>query len=343
MPKPILFLRANGGKNIGLGHISRCVAMAEILENEFQCIFLVNLTKEMTAHIIPDRFSITTLSASNLQEELQSLATIINKDSIVVLDGYDFDINYQLQIRSLAKKLVIIDDLADKHFSADAIINHGNIAVLPEYSIEPGTTVFSGLDYLILRKNFFGKKVNDAVRDNYGHVFICMGGADPFNITNKLLSSLIDLKAINSISVVVGGLFEYDEELNVNVEAVKSSGKHINVYRNLSADQMYDTICTADAAITTASTMGLEVASLGKPLACGYVINNQAAIYSALVQSGCGFPLGDLRNDSGDILKDRINTFMVPAKLQQIQFNQKHRFDGRSAERINSLFKSLAA
>ncbi len=60
---------------------------------------------------------------------------------IVVLDGYHFGTNYQKQIKLKGAKLVCIDDMHDKEFVADLIINHIPRITPQDYNVQPFTNL----------------------------------------------------------------------------------------------------------------------------------------------------------------------------------------------------------
>ena len=46
--KPKIYIRADGNSGIGLGHVIRSLALAEMLKEDFNCIFA---TRFLTDHI----------------------------------------------------------------------------------------------------------------------------------------------------------------------------------------------------------------------------------------------------------------------------------------------------
>ena len=122
-----VYFRADGHSKMGLGHIIRSLALAEMLNKTFNCIFVSRLiVKELKNEILSVCTDLIELQESLIQEqEAQYLIeNIINENDIVVLDGYHFDTEYQKLIYNHSKSLVCVDDIHNYHFISDIIINH---------------------------------------------------------------------------------------------------------------------------------------------------------------------------------------------------------------------------
>src|SRR4051794_21302991 len=97
-----IIFRVDGNSSIGLGHIVRCCALADMLKDNFDCYFHVRKTsKEIIADI---RKYCTSVSELNDQVSYEKEAVIwsrtLNREEIVVLDGYQFNTQYQSEIKS---------------------------------------------------------------------------------------------------------------------------------------------------------------------------------------------------------------------------------------------------
>ena len=212
--------RADGNHLIGLGHIVRCMALADLLKKDFDIIFLCKELAVEQKNEILKSFRLIELNSKDLQDEIGELTNILFKDDILVLDGYSFDLDYQIKVKKTINKLVIIDDLADRKLIGDLVINHGGEFIINKYNLEKGAKLLLGFKYLMLRKEFLQERFTKKIDKKNENVFICMGGADPFNITPKVLKACIDSVFVKKVIVVVGSLFrnfdEIKELLNTN-------------------------------------------------------------------------------------------------------------------------------
>jgi spore coat polysaccharide biosynthesis predicted glycosyltransferase SpsG len=85
---------------------------------------------------------------------LDTFLSSLKGDEIVVLDNYYFDTNYQKKIKEKGCRLVCIDDMHDKHYVADVVINHAEGIVKSHFSYDPNTLLLLGLKYALLRSPF---------------------------------------------------------------------------------------------------------------------------------------------------------------------------------------------
>src|SRR5690554_1634601 len=107
--KKQIYIRADGDSQIGLGHLVRCMALAQMLTSDFEICFV---SKQIPQSLI-----------NELNQFGFSLLIIINEDEffrrlegkeIVILDHYELDSIYQKTIKNFGSKLICIDDLHNK-------------------------------------------------------------------------------------------------------------------------------------------------------------------------------------------------------------------------------------
>ena len=124
--KQNIIIRVDGGVYTGMGHITRCIAIAEILKKKFNVIFAIqNPDKHIIQTIRPVTKAIIALpKTKNFNTDQVNFVRHLNNDDIVILDGYNFKTGYQKAIKNKGCKLVCIDDLHAWHHVADVIINH---------------------------------------------------------------------------------------------------------------------------------------------------------------------------------------------------------------------------
>lgn len=340
MNKPKVFLRADGDSKIGLGHLMRSKALADILDDYFDCIFIITSPEPVIVKEFSSTHRLIALTVSDLQDEILQLKSFITKADIFVADGYHFDRNYQTEIQKIAKKLVMIDDLADRYFSCDVILNHGDISSLPAYQKAKKTKLFSGLDYLILRNEFLEAAKSPRSITDLKTAFICMGGADPFGITVKVVKAVAKCDFIEKVTIVTGSAYIQKVDLDITLRDLCIPYLHVH---NLNAVELRGIIQESDLSITSASTIALEVCCVKSVLLTGICVENQRAIHSILSKSGSCYSTGDFNSVDENDIAEAINRINGSNLIQNIIENQISHFDGGSSRRIVSIFKSLAA
>lgn len=335
-----IVFRADGNKQIGLGHIYRCIALIQILKYEFSCLFITNNPTNKISDLIRVYSFLHIINVQNNNEEITALENILIPTDIFVADGYDFDLRYQNEIKCKVKKLVMIDDLGQKDFTADVIINHGGTPNKLWHEKGKETRLLYGFDYLILRKEFLEVASKPRKINKTDTIFICMGGADPFKITIKAIKASIYCDFIKKIIVVTGNAFSNQVELKKQI-AEASKRKEIIYEKNINTTRMVELIKMCELAICPASTVALEVCCVKAGLLTGMVIDNQKTIHNSLLNSECCLSVGDFNEVTSEDINFRLYQLNNVDLVNDLMKNQSKIIDGCSDIRILHEFKML--
>ncbi|MFP8487466.1 UDP-2,4-diacetamido-2,4,6-trideoxy-beta-L-altropyranose hydrolase [Gracilimonas sp. Q87] len=324
-------IRADGSLDIGLGHIVRCMSLAHMLKNDFSIhFFSLKIPESLKNEIIQNEWSFTEI------EKESDYVNELTGNEIVVLDGYQFDSDYQKLIKNKGCKLVCIDDFHDQYFYADLVINHAPGVIKDDYEGESHTKYLLGPDYALLRPEFLDSKSQE-IKSSKGikNLFICFGGSDSKNLTAKILSWIPSKNY--SVTVVLGNAYYYRDKL---VETIKKRlDLEINVKSSLSAEEMRQELEKADLAIVPASGILFEVISTRLPAISGYSVDNQQGIYNGFKNLGC---IIDAKNFDRKNFHEAIQTIDTKS-LFLIRKNQAQAIDGLSINRIQKEFKNLTS
>jgi spore coat polysaccharide biosynthesis predicted glycosyltransferase SpsG len=212
----------------------------------------------------------------NRETHFEDFLSILHGDEIVVLDNYFFTTDYQRAVKKKGCRLVCIDDMHDKHYVADIVINHGidNPAL---FSVEPYTRLCLGLEWALLRRPFIEASVNDKIRKNspkIENIAISFGGVDMYHLTDQWIEILCKNKHIQRIDAIVGK--EYQTSLPI------SSLVNVVFHRSVSAHEVVNILSGCDLSIVSASTVCLEALACHARVAAGYYVDNQKEFYKYL-------------------------------------------------------------
>lgn len=300
--KKRVVLRADGNSTIGLGHVYRLLALADMLRPDYEIIFVIagpdDFLKETIMQYVASIYEIsgsfvyTAPDVKRPEEEMPyDLTGYLKGDEIVVLDGYWFGSEYQKAIKTTGAKLVCIDDFAQSYFYADVVINHAPGIHASQYIGEPHTKYYLGLDYALLRKDFF-KPFDDKRQSD--SLLISMGGSDHYEITEQALEAAIHSGKFNTIHTLVSSSFS-----SASLDRINNSMQHrkikIQMHKNLSASILVDLMDRCTFALVSASTILLECYSRGMNCFTGHYINNQVKIYEGFTLEHRAKGLGDLK------------------------------------------------
>ncbi len=278
MSKQKVYFRADAGPKIGYGHFIRSLALADMLKSDFECVMF---TQMPTAYQITEAENVCQIVPLPADESrFDKFLTYLTGEEIVVLDNYFYTTEYQQQIKDKGCKLVCIDDMHDKHFVADVVINH---ALVPaeEYDVEDYTQVCAGPKYALLRSPFLQQQSVD--RHPHSWV-VTIGGLDEPNITTLAVKKLQDI-GVKDITAIVGDGFRYYDEL-------RKTG--VKVLLRLTAQQMAETFAQTENVLCCASTVCYEALSQGCKVYAGWYVDNQVEVYQNLSNAKCIVPIGNL-------------------------------------------------
>lgn len=327
MKKSNIYFRADGGSTIGLGHVIRSLALADMLQKTFNCHFIIrNPLPKIKNQILEIGINLITLDDTlTIKEEANKIATeFLKEQDFIVLDGYHFKTEYQEIIKRVKCKLVCIDDIYAYHFVADAIINHVGGISSSLYSTTPNTLFCLGPKYVLLRQAFLNSTLNYTEREE--SIFICLGGADPKNDTLEVLKRCESAHYSEKIYVVIGAAYRFKPILD---QYLQNTSLNISLLTSLNATEMVHYMKKCNKAITSPSTISYEYLSIGGELYLKIIADNQIKTYEYFVDQGLAFD---------------FDTKFLKVKQQDLQISfqkQTQIFDSKQQKRFIKLFNYL--
>lgn len=330
MTKRKIYFRADGNIEIGYGHVIRSLALLNMLKDDFECIFVTRYKNDFLKNQI-SKVCNKLILLSKGEEHFNEFLELLNGDEIVVLDNYFFTTQHQKQIKKKKAILVCIDDLGDKHFVSDAIINHIDITPYKKYSKEKYTKLFLGIENALLRKEFFEERISNNKKKNT--LLIAFGGVDFNNLTYKYLNIVLKHKLDVRITVVINTAnFKYN-----NILKLRDKHSNLEILSNLSSEEMKCLMVKTKVAILPSSSMCIEGLALGIDVISGYYVNNQKYAYDFFYDNRFIYGLGDLNIPQEDLVIS-----VIKSKLKQDNFNFEI-INQISSSKLNHIrnFKSL--
>lgn len=267
MKKKISF-RADASAQIGYGHFIRTLALADMLKDDFDCVFY---TAEPSPYQIGELQKVCHYVPLSDSTKFEDFLACLSGAEIVVLDNYFYTEEYQQQIKKKGCKLVCIDDMHDKHYYADIVINHAYGAKKEDYSLEPYTQLCLGLNYALLRKPFLESGKGD---NNRNSILICYGGADVYNLTCRTIQYLETELEQYHVDVIVGDAFKYLDVL----DGIVNQHSNIEIHKTVPAFEMAELMQRAEVAFLPASSLLWEAIFSGCKVLYGYYVENQMDI-----------------------------------------------------------------
>lgn len=304
--RKILF-RADASAEIGYGHFIRTLALADMLKDDFECVFYTQSPSVYQRKECENVCKLVDLPADD--SRFQLFLDQLKGDEIVVLDNYYYTTDYQKAIKEKGCKLVCVDDMHDKHYVADAVVNHG-FAKEIDFSKEDYTQIYTGPSYAMLRSPFLMQ--DNAVIRHHNRWIVCFGGSDQNNYTGEAVQYLRKRDDKPEIVAVVGDGYQYTQQL---IDA------GVEIRQRLKAEEIADLFRSAGNVVCSASSVCYESLACGCKVYAGYYVNNQKDFYENLKHRGHIIPLGELRQGDWRMLTSQDCIVTKEMSLLQVRCN----------------------
>ncbi|MEH2192959.1 MAG: UDP-2,4-diacetamido-2,4,6-trideoxy-beta-L-altropyranose hydrolase [Nostoc sp.] len=315
-----LVIRADASSQIGTGHLMRCFALAQTWQrNEGKVVFCINdKASVLASRFISQSMQVVYLKSSpgsnEDAQEISNLAQQLNCQWVVV-DGYHFQAEYQQIIKDYGLKFLFVDDYGHaKHYYADIVLNQNISAHESLYrNREPYTQLLLGTCYTLLRQEFWQwqgwQRINPPIATK---LIITMGGADPDNVTLKVIEGLqlISVEELEVV-VVVGGNNPHYEQLKLASQALQFP---IRIERNVT--NMPELMAWADLVVTAGGSTCWELAFMGLPSLILILAENQQAIAQKLNAMGVARNLGWHKDISAINIADAVSQLLTSNKTR---------------------------
>lgn len=262
---PHTWIRTEGNRTVGFGHILRCQALASYLPS------VTFLTSESSLSFLPAGLSGLQVSPHFSAREAQNLANLAKPGDLLVLDSYSATVEYLEAARQLGLRTLQINDLPKDALPADVVLNHCPGLQLADFSVQLKTEYWLGLEYRLLRSEFQEPHLEVKPKSN-PHLFLCFGGTDGGDLASKALEWAAQLIPACRVSAVVG-----NAQMHLG-----SLFPGLTLHSNLTAAQMKALMAECSLAWVPASTLALECLVSGLPMVIGTTAQNQVYLHRGL-------------------------------------------------------------
>ncbi len=203
--------RLDSSVEIGMGHLVRCLTLAhELKKTGVSCFFAcMELPGNGMAVIKSNHFSVFVLK-SNDAEEFQSL--LAGKDvDLLVVDHYQIGESWHVAVKPSVKKVMVIDDLANRFLQCDYLLDMGLGKVAFNYRglIPDSCEMMLGEQYALLGEEFVflreTAKIKRIEQRSLKNVLISLGSIDIHDLLPNMiqvLSSNVHFEYLHFLVVV---------------------------------------------------------------------------------------------------------------------------------------------
>jgi len=329
MPKTLI-IRADADEKIGIGHIMRCIALAQAWRDKGGKVTFISICKNdsIIKRIKEEGFAFIPLQRSCPDPaDLNKVTNIIkrnlkkHRNIWCVLDGYQFDTIYQRALRSAQVKLLVFDDYHHLDtYHASIILNQNIGAEKIQYSCDFDTQKLLGLKYTLLRTEYFDlqKRAHDFTKP-VRNLLVTLGGSDSDNTTAKVIGALLNpqFKDI-TVNIVVGPSNPNKMQIyNLVNNSLKNNGElfpNFVIHENANMPAL---ISSADLSVSAGGSTCWELCYFGIPFLVIIAAKNQQNIGSGLQVAGAARCVGWAKKISKTKVQKHLADLIGDANLRE--------------------------
>lgn len=257
----------------------------------------------------------------------------------LIVDHYGLDARWEQRMHSYARKIMVIDDLANRPHDCDLLLDQNFYRDMDTRydGLVPGhCQKLLGPKYSLLRREFQAARQN--LRQRTGEVnriLVFFAGADPTNETAKAVKAiqLLDKPEI-AVDVVVA-------EMNLQREEIrKLTAAMPNAIFYCQPENLAELMAKADLSIGASGSTTWERCCLGLPALVVPLAANQRAVARDLAEEGAVFLLGgpSPRLEVEDYRKHLEFLISNPALLKHSSCRARNLVDGGGTRRCVAAF-----
>ena len=303
-------IRADSSDKMGSGHLMRCLTLAAELREvkKADILFICRDLPGNMAYLVEENGYDLCLLAydesqygflNGLDEHKQWLGVTLNSDrdqtiaeiekqgkyDLMVVDNYALDEAWETPMRQYVKKIMVIDDLADRKHDCDILLDHnfngGKNSPYNHLVPESSLKLLGPSHALISRK--FDEVKKERGRKEADNIFskglLYMGASDAQSKTISVLKNIRNLDVLEHLDVVVGS------SNNKRFEIKKWCREHEKLRFHISPDYFHHLLVESDFCIGAVGVSQLERFFIGLPSITCIAANNQKQIAHLLYQN----------------------------------------------------------
>ncbi|CAN5271351.1 N/A [soil metagenome] len=359
-----LLFRADAGRATGVGHVMRCLAIAETARSGGDTVAMSGSVDDVPwlSELLAGK-GIELLEPATSAQDLLMLGARTKSDAIVVD-------HYQLT-GDLSGSPIPVASMVDGNFGArpaDLLVDPGLGAVAREgwqatvtrvgeatsagatTTVDGGPPTLQGPRYAPVRASVRAARLRRVERrvadptpwaDRPARILLVLGGTDPLGLTRLVASALRHLPVPATVTVVVApGQVPAYEDLAVSWQTAKgpASAERCDGLRLVApGPQLPELAADADVVVSAAGTTTHELCHIGVPGAIICVADNQRRGYDALVAAKGAVGLGDAADVSADpssVTAAVAALLRDPGRYQRMSVTASGLVDGQGGQRI---------
>lgn len=354
--------RTDASLQIGTGHVMRCLTLASVLS--FHGAICIFICRKQPGHLIEyirrQGYWVEVLPAGSYarcnagvavdglahkawlgttqKQDADACCPILQRlqPDWLIVDHYALDCDWEMALQGKYGRLMVIDDLADRHHDCDLLLDQNLGRVAGDYQgLAPDRCKgLFGAHYAMLRPEFPQLRAYSLARrevPRLQHLLITMGGVDPENITLEVLEALGGsvLLADCRVTIIMGAQAPHLRSVKTRTASLPWA-TDVRVGVSDMAQYMAD----SDLCIGAAGSTSWERCCMGLPSILMVLADNQRLSAQALQAAGAAVYLD--RADIRSTLPALVSALSAPERLYALSKQARAITDGGGAKRVAS-------
>ena len=302
--KTVIF-RADGNKTIGMGHVTRCLALASAFFNSgYRVVFAMSddsLQNKINNHgfdfvCVDSRFDDYSFHSAVFFDYVEATAP-----SIVVVDNYSVSSKYLLQIRKLTKVMYISENYDPAMVNAvDYFVNY-NIYMNSVTPLQSNGVQMLGTQFTLLREEF-AKPLRDTTPERKT-ITVFTGGSDLLNVAPELVQQLVREEYLLEYQILV-----VSGALNPNIpKLITLANRYNRVTIAIEPSSISDIMDNTSIAVSSGGSILYELCSRGIPTISYSMASNQDGIVHEFNKLGLIPCAGNMKAHKAETIKKCVN------------------------------------
>ena len=260
--------------------------------------------------------------------------------NLLLIDHYGLNHTYLKSLRNWADRIAVIDDLANRNYDADILIDQTLGRESSDYDdwVPNNCILLTGTGYALLRPEFSEIRMKRQKQRNKFepplNILVSMGAADALGITRHIVEGLMQVDLDMRVKILVGSSRDLElEELARRYPAIELLAEVNNVE---------DYLSETDVAIGAAGTSVWERCCLGVPSLTYIIADNQFMIGQQIRSHRSAMVYQWNDTISAQTVSEHIADFLSDKKkLTEFSINSAKICDGFGVKRACSYLEQM--
>jgi len=329
---------ANASVSAGGGHLRRCMVLGEALVAAGWKVMLA-LSDAAFAHL---------LSATQPKIEVvvvreyaaEALAAAFPDGcELLIVDHYGLDASFESACRSWARRILVVDDLADRQHDCDVLVDQTPGRMISDYQalVPSSCKILAGPQYALLHRNFgVLRNPRRPTSERVQRGLISFGATDPDDMTSVAMEVFQNSGLMVQLDIILG-------RAAANIETVRAAAAGFTngeATLHVEVSDPASIVRHADIAIGAGGVSALERCCLGIPSLIVSVADNQMGNALGIARAGAAMFVGSKSEITLPLLEATLLKLANDSRARDVMATcGRELCDGLGPERIAHLLQ----